>query len=140
MIELSKTIGVLAVFIIANWAICTLMEGKGKPLEILYTVSYGLIPYILSLAITLPLTKFLSSDEAVMISMIMAVGTIWSCMVIFVGLLTIHEYSVGKALLSVMLTFIGMAVMILLMIMFCTLIAQTVSFVQSLFQEYSFRH
>lgn len=140
LVELAKTLGVLAVFVISNWAICTLMEGKGKPLQILYTVVYSMIPYVLSLIITLPLTIFMTSDESIIISMFTAIGTIWSLMVMFVGLLTIHEYSVGKAILSVVLTLIGMAVIILLIIMFFTLIAQTLSFVQSLVQEYSFRH
>ena len=140
LIELAKTLGIMAIFVIANWAICTLMEGKGKPFEILYTVSYAMIPYIFSLVITFPLTMILTLDEGVILGMIMTIGIIWSGLIAFVGLLTIHEYSVGKAILSVFLTLIGMAIIVLLIIMFFTLMAQTVSFVQSLFQEYSFRH
>ncbi|MBO4734589.1 MAG: YIP1 family protein [Clostridia bacterium] len=140
LVELAKTVGILVVFMISNWAICTLMEGKGKLKEILYTVVYSMIPYILALIITLPLTMFLTADEAIIISMVNTIGVIWSIMVAFVGLLTIHEYSVGKAVFSLLLTIVGMALTTLLIIMFFTLIAQTVSFVQSLIQEYSFRH
>lgn len=140
LIELAKTLGILLVFVISNWAICTLMDGKGKPFEILYTVVYSLIPYVLVLIITLPLSMFLTLDEAVIISIIMTVGTIWSLLVMFVGLLTIHEYSVGKAVFSIFLSLVGMAIIVLLIIMFFTLIAQTIAFVQSLVQEYSFRN
>lgn len=140
IVELSKSLGLITVFTVANWAICTLMEGKGKPFEILYTVVYSMIPYVLALLIKLPLSRILTSDEEVIISIIMAIGTLWTVMVMFVGLLTIHEYSVGKAIFSIILTLLGMAIIILLLIMFFTLIAQTLAFVQSLIEEYSFRH
>ena len=140
IVELSKSLGLITVFTVANWAICTLMEGKGKPFEILYTVVYSMIPYVLALLIKLPLSQILTSDEGVIISIIMAIGTLWTVMVMFVGLLTIHEYSVGKAIFSIILTLLGMAIIILLLIMFFTLIAQTLAFVQSLIEEYSFRH
>ena len=137
---LAKTLGIIAIFVISNWAICTLMDGKGKPSQILYTVVYSLIPYVLALIINLILSRFLTADEAVMMSIVMVIGEIWSGLVMFVGLLTIHEYSVGKAVFSVFLTLVGMAVIVLLIVMFYTLMAQTISFVQSIAQEYSLRH
>lgn len=140
LITLAKTIGIITIFVIANWAICTLMDGKGKPIQILYTVAYSMIPLVSALIINLVLSTFLTSEEAVMMSIIMAIGEIWTGLVMFVGLLTIHEYSVGKALFSVFLTFVGMAVIVLLIVMFFTLISQTVAFVQSLVQEYIMQH
>ena len=140
IISLTKTIGILAMFIISNWAICTLMEGKGKPKEIIYTVVYSLVPYVLALIITLPLSNMLTADESVLISIIMVFAEIWTGIVLFVGLLTIHEYSVGKNIAAILLTLVGMAIILLLIIMFYTLIAQTLSFVQSIIQEYTLRH
>lgn len=140
LIELTKTLGILALFVISNWAICTLIDGKGKPKEIVYTVVYSLIPYVIVLIISLPLSLILTSEEAVLMTMLMTVGKLWTAMVLFVGLLTIHEYSVGKAVFSIFLTVVGMAILLLLIIMFCTLITQVVTFVQSLIQEYSFQH
>ncbi len=140
LITLAKTVGVIAIFVISNWAICTLMDGKGKPMEILYTVVYSLLPLVLSLIINFLLSRILTFDEAVLMSIIMAIGEIWSGLVMFVGLLTIHEYSVGKAIFSIFLTIIGMAIIILLAVMFFTLISQTASFIQSLIQEYSLQH
>lgn len=140
IIQLAKTVGLIAFFLIANWAICTIMEGKGSIKEILYTIIYAIIPYVVSQIIKMGLTHILTNDESILISIITTIGIIWSAVVLFVGLLTIHEYSVGKAIFSVFLTVIGMMIILLLIVLFYTLIGQTVSFIQSLIQEYTLQH
>ena len=140
IIQLAKTAGVILLFLLANWSICTIMDGKGTFKEILYTVMYGLLPYVISQVIATALTHVLTSEEAILITVITSVGAIWSGIVLFVGLLTIHEYSVGKAIFSLLLTVIGMAIILLLIVLFYILIGQTVSFVQSLIQEYTLQH
>lgn len=140
VIQLAKTIGLITVFVIANWAICTITDGKGKPMEILYTATYALIPYVAAQLIKMPLTHILTGEEAIIITIITTIGLVWSGVVLFVGLMTIHEYSVGKGVFSVVLTIAGMLVILLLVVMFYTLMGQTLSFVQSVIQEYSLRH
>ena len=140
IIELAKTFGLITVFVVANWAICTITDGKGKPMEILYTAAYSLIPYVTAQIIKMVLTHILTGEETIIISIITGIGLIWSGLVMFVGLLTIHEYSVGKAVFSVLLTIFGMLVILLLIVMFYTLMGQTLSFVQSIIQEYSLQH
>lgn len=139
IIQLAKTFGLITVFVISNWAVCTIMEGKGKPKEILYTTGYALIPYVVAQLIKMLLTHILTNEEAIIISIITGIGLLWSFVVLFVGLLTIHEYNVGKAAFSVCLTFAGMMVILLLVVMFYTLMGQTLSFMQSIIQEYSLR-
>ncbi len=140
VIQFAKTIGLIALFVISNWAICTLMDGKGRPKEILYTTAYALIPYVASQCIKMLLTHALTSEESIIISVITSIGTLWSVVVLFVGLLTIHEYSVGKAVFSMLLTLAGMIIILLLIVMFYTLIGQTLSFVQSIIQEFALRN
>ncbi len=140
VIQLAKTVGLIAVFVIANWAICTITDGKGKPMEILYTTAYAMIPYVFAQLIKMALTHILTGEETIIISIITGIGLIWSAAVLFVGLLTIHEYSVSKAAFSVVLTILGMLIILLLVVMFYTLMGQTLSFVQSIIQEYSLQH
>ena len=39
---------IVSVTAIANWAVCTLMQGKGRLIDIFCTLAYGLLPYIFS--------------------------------------------------------------------------------------------
>ena len=85
------------------------------------------------------LSNFFALDEGSFITIISYIGLVWTAMVMFVGLSAIHEYSVGKTVVSILLTVFAMAVMLFLIILFYTLITQTVSFVISIIQEVSLR-
>ncbi len=138
-ITLAKSVGLLALFILANWSICTLMEGKGKLSEIVATVCYSTIPYFGSVLLCIGLSHFLALEEAGFLTLIRIVGILWSGLVLFAGLYSIHQYSTLKTLGSVLLTVVGMLVILFLIVLFYTLITQTLSFVRSIYQEYSLR-
>lgn len=138
-ITMAATIGLYALFVIGNWAVCTLIEGKGTLPEIMTTTAYALLPYLVSTLINTLLSNFFALDEGSFLTIISYIGLVWTGMVLFVGLSAIHEYSVGKTVVSILLTVFAMAVMLFLIILFYTLITQTVSFVISIIQEVSLR-
>ncbi len=138
-ITMASTIGLYVLFVIGNWAICTLIEGKGTLPEIMTTTAYALLPYLVSVLVNTILSNFFALDEGSFITIISYVGLVWTALVLFVGLSAIHEYSVGKTVVSILLTVFAMAVMLFLIILFYTLITQTVSFVISIIQEVSLR-
>ena len=118
---------------------CTLIEGKGTLPEILTTFSYALLPYLVSLLLNTILSNVFAQDEGSFMTIITYIGLVWTVLVMFVGLSAIHEYSVGKTVVSILLTVFGMAVILFLIILFYTLITQTVSFAVSVAQEISLR-
>ncbi len=138
-ITMAATIGLYALFVIGNWAVCTLIEGKGNLGEIMTTTAYALVPYLVSLLLNTILSNFFALDEGSFLTIISYIGLVWTGMVLFVGLSAIHEYSVGKTVISLLLTVFAMAVMLFLIILFYTLITQTISFVMSVVQEISLR-
>lgn len=46
-VELIKTVGVVLVFTVANWAVSTIIDGEGTFKEVFVFTAYGLTPYIL---------------------------------------------------------------------------------------------
>lgn len=138
-ITAAASIGLYFLFVIANWAICTLIEGKGTLPEIMTMTSYALLPYLVSLLLSTILSNFFCLDEGSFMNILLYIGLVWTAMLLFVGLMSIHEYSAGKTFVCVLLTIFGMAVMLFLIILFYTLITQTVSFAISVAQEISLR-
>lgn len=134
-----STIGLFVLFVIANWAICTLIEGKGSLKEITTVSAYSLFPMIVCSIIRIIVSNFLTIEESAFLSIIITVGIIWSICILFFGLQAIHQYSFGKTILSVFLTLIGMFVIAFLLIMFYSLMQQTISFAISLYEEFSMR-
>ena len=134
-----QTIGVFFLFAIANWAVCTLFDGKGSLKEIMAVVSYSLVPLLLSILINVLLSNMLTADESAYLSIITAVGILWTVFLLLSGLYSIHQYSFSKTIVSVLFTIIGMAVIIFIVIMFYTLLQQCFDFIVSVYSEASLR-
>lgn len=62
-INLMQTLGVFLLFVVANWAVASLLDGKGTMTEIIATTSYAMIPYIVSIFINIGLSNILSQSE-----------------------------------------------------------------------------
>jgi len=134
-----STIGLYALFVIANWAVCTLLNGKGRMREILCVTGYALTPIIITTLVSVVLTNTLTLDESAFVSIITTIGLLWAAVVLLMGLYTIHQYSFAGTLGSVLLTVFGMAVLALLIILFFTLLNQCYSFIYSVYSELKLR-
>lgn len=134
-IMLAKTVGIAFLFIIANWAVCTLFNGNGNLKEIACVTTYSLLPFIGAMLINVIASNFLTSSEGAIMDIILVVGILWSLLLLLSGLAAIHEYTITQSLFSVIATVIGMAVIVFLLIMFFSLMQQTVSFFQSIIDE-----
>lgn len=134
-ITLLQAYGIAFVWVIANWAVCTLIEGKGRLIDIFGTTVYGLLPFILSLLICVVLSNVMTQEEAAFLTFIRIFGIAWSGILIFTGFMSIHQFSFSKTVLSILLTLVGIAIMIFLAILFVGLMQQVISFIRSIWSE-----
>ncbi|MBQ9964448.1 MAG: YIP1 family protein [Clostridia bacterium] len=133
------TIGLMVLFIIANWSVCTLLNGKGTLKEITATCSYALVPYLISILVNTLLSNILTGEEAAIMTIISAIGLLWSALLLFIGLQSIHQYGFAGTFFSIILTIFGMAIICFLLLLFYTLVQQAVSFIKSVYTELSLR-
>lgn len=133
------TIGIYILFVIANWAICTLFDGKGNLKQIICTVAYSLIPILISQLFVVLLSNIVTANEASFLSLIGAIGYLWAAVMLLCGLYAIHQYSFSKTLVSTLATILGILVIAFLMIMFYSLLHQAWNFVEQIFLEVSKR-
>ena len=129
------TIGLFSVFVVSNWCLSTLTEGKGTFSEIISVTAYSLLPYIFSKLIIVLLSNVLCTNEQVFMTIVGIIGLLWSAVLLLGGLYAIHQYSFGKTLFSILLTLIGMLIIVLVLVVFYTLIQQAFGFIRSLYQE-----
>lgn len=134
-----QTVGIFLLFVIANYAICTLLEGKGRFKEIFCAVAYCLLPMLVCKAIAIVMSQFMAENEGTFIQIVVWVGILWTGVLLFMAMSTIHQYSFGKTVASILLTVFGMCVILFLIILFYSLISQLVTFLQSLVTEVSLR-
>lgn len=126
-------------FVIINWAITTLTDGKGKMYEIFVSCTYALIPYIISILVNIILSNMFTAEEAAFYTFFQAVGFIWSFMLFLGALRAIHDYTFTKTIFCMVLTVAGMAFVIFLLILFVSLLQQFFLFGTSIFTELLYR-
>lgn len=135
LITIMQAFAVVFVWTIANWAVCTLIEGKGKLKDIFCMSVYALVPFIIMSIIGILLSNILVQEEAAFLGFCQQLGIWWTAILLLAGLSSIHQFSFGKTILSVILTIIGIAIIIFLAIMFFGLLKQVVSFFTSIYSE-----
>ncbi len=130
-----KTIGIALLFVIANWAVCTLFNGNGNLKDIACVTAYSLLPLIFAMLVNVIASNFLTTSEGAIMGIILVVGILWSVLLLLSGLAAIHEYSMTQSVFSTIATVLGMAVIVFLIVMFFSLMQQTISFFQSIITE-----
>ena len=135
IIELVRSVGLVVLWIVANWLVSTLLGGKGKIKEIVIVTCYSLQPLILEDIIHTILTNVLLPDEAAFLGILSAIATIYFCIMLVIGMLKIHDYSMGKFIWTTLLTVIGMAIIVFLLIMLIILIQQFGAFIATIVTE-----
>ena len=126
-------------FCISNWAITTLMDGKGNFRDIFLVVCYSLIPFILFNFISPLLSNRLSLNDSAYLMIFDAIGYVWSGLMIFIGIKVIHEYSMGKMVATLFLTAAAAAIIIFICLLFFSLLQELGSFAYSIYREFSLR-
>lgn len=119
----------------SNWMICTLMEGKGKLLDICTVAANALLPYIFVRFITTVLSWFFAGDEQVFLTYAVTVSQIWGAIIAFSGLQEVHEYSFAKTIYSIILTVVCLIIMFFIALMLLILFEQLYYFVVTVMFE-----
>ena len=136
---LVKTVGIVALWTIVNWAVCTLMHGIGKMKEIYIVITYSLTPLIISNVLYLIFTNVLYESEAEFLGIMIAVFWIYTIFMVMAGSIKIHDYGFGKFVATSVLTILGIAIVIFLVFFLFLLIQQLGSFLLTLFYEMIYR-
>ncbi len=129
----------LVLFLVGNMSITTLMDGKGTFKQLYIASGYVLTPLVIT---KLPLVLFsnlLTQSEGIYVTLINVIAIIWMVMLIFAALSCTHEYTAGKTVATLILTFIAMVIICFICVLFFSLFSELVGFIYSLFQEMQFR-
>ena len=127
------------VLCLANWAMTTLFEGKGRFKDIYMAMCYALVPYVLIQLPMILISHMISFDEEAYYSVLASVSVIWCVFLVFVGLMQVHDYSPGKTLVFLFFTIFGALVILFLMLVFFSLLSDAIGFFVSLYREVAFR-
>lgn len=130
-----KTVGLVGLWIIANWMVCTLMGGRGRVKEIAIVTCYSLLPLIIERIIRILLTNMLLPTEASFLNISGAIATIYFVLLMIIGLLKIHDISMARLIGTSALSIAGVAAIVFLAIAIIILVQQFGGFIVTVVSE-----
>ena len=136
---LVKTVGIVLLWTVTNWAVSTLFGGIGRIREIYIVTTYSIMPLIISNLLYVLFTSVMLPTESGFLNMMVF---LFYCLMVFTmiaGLIKIHDFSFGRIIGTCALTIIGIAVEIFLLFLVGLLIQQTFGFVVTLIYEMIYR-
>lgn len=126
-------------WVVSSWCFTSLMDGEGNLKDIFCATAVAAIPVIAVNIVLIPLSYLMTSDESNLYDFISALGTILMVLYMFLSMMSTQQYSVLKAIVTAILTLIGMMVIAFVVILIFYLIQQVWGFISSVFSEISYR-
>lgn len=134
-----KSMVAFAVWVVGNWAVCTIFSGEGTMRNICIYSAYSLVPFIVQMFVNVMLSHVLVQDEAVFMQIIRAVGILWSVLLIFSAVRSVHGYSAAKTFFAIVLTLASALIMLILFVLLLSLIQQIYIFISTIVTEITYR-
>ena len=116
LFTLIGSVGILLLWVIVNWGICILNEGKGSLSEVFTMSCYSMAPLIVYSVIYTVASHLIPATSTSTFGLLSTIMFIYTALLLLLGMTVVHEYSFFKAM--------GMAVLVIL----CMLLAAFVIF------------
>lgn len=126
-------------WIVSNWCFTALMDGKGTMKDIVVATCYALKPYVMLSIPLFVLSHVLTAEEAMLYGALDVVCVVWTLALIFLGMMTIHDYSLGKSILTAVLTLLGMCIILFILLLLISLVQQIFMYFYGIYKELIFR-
>ena len=140
--SLFELLGVLSFFILicaSNWSITCLMNGEGRLKDIAIAIGYSTVPITATLIIATIISYAVADNEQAIYSLFLAVGIAYGLILMLMGIMQVHNYTLGKTLVTLLLTFVAMLIIVFLLLLLSNLLGMVINFIKSVYTEIIFR-
>jgi hypothetical protein len=124
---------------VANWSVTTLMDGKGKMKEIFMMLCYSYFPVIVTGLVTLFVSHWVVQEEVQFLNLLNTMGYVMMCFMVFMGLVSIHEYGLFKTVATILVTAVAASIILFICLLIFDLSQQIYGFLYSLYREITTR-
>lgn len=125
-------------FVISNWIMAILMNGTGRFRDIWIYGAYCCVPFILGNVVSVWLSNILVREEPFG-GYVQVAGAAWSLVILFIGLMIMHEYGFTQNLFSCICTIFVMFILLFLIMLVGNLASDLYGFVMTVAKELIFR-
>ena len=113
------------------------MEGEGR-LDIAIAIGYSMV-LIIFLNLATIISLFIADGEEAFYYLILFVGIAYTMIMMLVGIMQVHNYSLAKTLVTLFLTMVAAFIIIFIALLLADLIYQIYNFFYSIYIEIIYR-
>ena len=125
----------ISLFVVCNYLVTSINDGEGSLKQVYMTVAYAVVPLVLALLSITALSYCVTTNEAFFLDVIMLVGSVWTIILIFLGLQTVHNYTVKETIKGILLTALFMFVVIVVILIVTIMWEQVWKFLSTIGKE-----
>ena len=127
------------VLCLANWAMTTLFDGKGRFKDIYIAMCYALVPYVMIQLLMIAVSNMITFEEGSFYTVMLGFSVVWCVFLAFVGLMQVHDYSPVKTAVFLIVTVVGACVILFLVLVFFSLLSDAAGYFISMYREIVYR-
>jgi hypothetical protein len=137
--ELGGVLLLFALLCISNWSVTCLMQGEGRLKDIAIAIGYAMVPFIVALNIATIVSLYIADGEEAFYYLILVVGIAYGIIMMLLGIMQVHNYSLAKTLVTLFLTLVAAFIIIFISLLLVDLMGKVYSFFYSIYIELVFR-
>lgn len=126
---------IIILFVICNYLVTSINDGQGSLKQVYMLVAYGILPLIVALFGITAVSYIVTTNEAFFLSVAMVIAVVWTIVLLYIGLQTVHNYSAGETIKSVLLTFLLIFVVVVVIMIVTIMWDQVWTFLSTLGEE-----
>ncbi len=139
LLECGKLFVPVLTWVLASYAMTTILDGGTKMGEAMLYNALTLVPYVAFTAPAVLLSRLMDGGQAGVYTVITGGLLLWVVALMIIGIKEMNEYSVAKTLLVVLLTVFTMAVIWATAVLLFTISSQFVTMIREVYYEIIYR-
>ncbi len=129
----------LLLFTIANWCLTLALDGEGTMAQIGTALCYALVPLTVFQLLYTPLSHVMTLQEGVFLTYGYTLVGAWTAFLVVVAVMETNQYSFLKSIGACLLSIVGIAIILLILLLCFNLVQQMLAFFQSVYKELTYR-
>ena len=124
---------------VSNWSVTCLMNGEGRLKDIAVAVGYATAPMSATMILATVISQAIADEEQAFYGIILGVGIAYGVIMMLIGIMQVHNYTLGKTLLTLFITIIAALILVFLLLLLSNLLGLVYNFFHSIYTELIFR-
>lgn len=126
---------IIGLFVLCNYLVASIKDGDGSLKQVFMIPAYGSIPIMVAMVFITVFSYFMTYNEAFLLTIMLLLGTAWSIINIFLGFMTVHDYSFKETVISLIITLVFMIIAAILVLIIIIMWEQLWQFLQTIGKE-----